>query len=119
MKAHDIAFEETGQADSAVHIAVEGNYAGHLLIGDEIKPNAKQALDGLREQGIKRLVMLTGDNALAGESVAGEVGITEYYSQLLPHQKVEAVERIAREGGGKLIFAGDGINDAPFLPVRI
>ncbi|MGI6213521.1 MAG: heavy metal translocating P-type ATPase [Christensenellales bacterium] len=115
MKAHDIAFEETGQADSAVHIAVEGNYAGHLLIGDEIKPNAKQALDGLREQGIKRLVMLTGDNALAGESVAGEVGITEYYSQLLPHQKVEAVERIAREGGGKLIFAGDGINDAPVL----
>lgn len=111
--------EHTGVSalGTVVHIAVDGKYAGHIIISDEIKPDSKQAIARLRAAGVKKTVMLTGDAKAVGESVARELGLDEVYSELLPGQKVEMVEQLihARSGAGKLAFVGDGINDAPVL----
>ncbi|MDR1287930.1 MAG: cadmium-translocating P-type ATPase [Treponema sp.] len=99
-----------------VHIAVDGKYAGYIAVSDEPKPGSKAAVADLRAAGIKRIVMLTGDNRIEGEKTGRELGLDEVYSELLPHQKVEWLERLeAEEHGKRLIFAGDGINDAPAL----
>lgn len=102
---------------TTVHVAVEGVYAGHIVISDEVKPDAKEAVAALKAQGVKETVMLTGDAKAVGESVARDLGLDRVYTQLLPGDKVEKVEELLREKSpkGKLVFVGDGINDAPVL----
>ena len=102
---------------TTVHVAVEGKYAGHIVISDEVKPDAKEAIAALKAQGVKKTVMLTGDAKAVGESVAKDLGLDEAYTQLLPGDKVDRVEALLSEKSpkGKLAFVGDGINDAPVL----
>lgn len=102
---------------TTVHIAVEGEYAGHLVISDEIKPDSKQAISSLKNMGIRKTVMLTGDAKEVGEATAKELGLDEVHTKLLPADKVEIVEKLLKEKSGKssLAFVGDGINDAPVL----
>ena len=98
---------------TVVHVAIDGEYAGHIVISDRIKEDAADAVAALREQGIKRTVMLTGDSAKVAEAVAGKIGLDEFHAELLPAGKVEKVESLL--GEGRLAFVGDGINDAPVL----
>ncbi|MFQ6891443.1 MAG: heavy metal translocating P-type ATPase [Acutalibacter sp.] len=102
---------------TTVHVAVEGKYIGHIVISDEVKPDAKEAIAVLKAQGVKKTVMLTGDAKAVGESVAKDLGLDEAYTQLLPGDKVDRVEALLSEKSpkGKLAFVGDGINDAPVL----
>ena len=102
---------------TTVHVAVEGVYAGHIVISDQVKPDAKEAIAALKAQGVKKTVMLTGDARAVGESVAKELGLDRAYTQLLPGDKVEKVEALlaGKSPKGKLAFVGDGINDAPVL----
>lgn len=96
-----------------VHVAIDGEYAGHIVISDRIKEDAAAAVAALKKQGIKRTVMLTGDSAKVAEAVAGKIGLDEFHAELLPAGKVEKVESLL--GEGCLAFVGDGINDAPVL----
>ena len=100
-----------------VHVAIDGTYAGHIVISDVIKPTAKEAIDALHRAGVRKTVMLTGDAASVASAVAQELGIDEVHAELLPADKVEAVERLLQEKEEKsvLAFVGDGINDAPVL----
>ena len=99
-----------------VHVAVDGEYAGHIVISDEIKPDSKEAIAELRRTGVRKTVMLTGDRKEAGEAVAKELLLDEVYTELLPAGKVERVEALlAEKRSGTLVFVGDGINDAPVL----
>lgn len=109
--------EECHNAGTVVHIAVNGSYAGHILISDRIKPHAKQAVSALRSAGVKKTVMLTGDMKQVADRVASELGIDEVYSELLPAGKVSQVEALLAQKAEKekLAFVGDGINDAPVL----
>lgn len=102
---------------TTVHVAIDGEYAGHLVISDEVKPDAYTAIEALRAQNVKKTVMLTGDARTVGEKTAEELGIDQVFAQLLPTDKVEHVEALMREKSknGKLVFVGDGINDAPVL----
>ena len=105
-------------AGTVIHVALDGDYAGHILISDLEKEDIVDALKALREVGVTRTVMLTGDAESAAKQVAERVGIDEYHSELLPGDKVEKVEALLeelRDGKGKLAFVGDGINDAPVL----
>ncbi len=117
MNSLNIPFEECHEAGTVVHIAVDGAYAGHILIADVLKPNAKEAVRELKEAGVTRTVMLTGDGKRVAEAVAGELGIDEVFSELLPADKVSKVEELLEQetGKAKLAFVGDGINDAPVL----
>ncbi len=117
MNSLNIPFEECHEAGTVVHVAVDGAYAGHILISDVIKPNAAEAIRELHGAGVKKTVMLTGDGKRVAEAVAGELGIDEVYSELLPADKVSKVEELLGQetGKGKLAFVGDGINDAPVL----
>lgn len=105
------------QVGTIIHMAVEGAYAGHILISDVVKPHAKDAIDSLKAVGIKKTVMLTGDARKVAEQVADSLGIDEVYSELLPDEKVAKVEELIEKKGEKekLVFVGDGINDAPVL----
>ena len=102
---------------TTVHLSVDGVYAGHIVISDELKSDAAQAVAALKEQQVRKTVMLTGDAKAVGEEVAKELGLDEVHSQLLPADKVERVEKLLEEKSpkGKLVFVGDGINDAPVL----
>ncbi|WP_369298950.1 heavy metal translocating P-type ATPase [uncultured Neglectibacter sp.] len=102
---------------TVVHVAVEKRYLGHIIISDETKPDAKETISGLKAQGVKKTVMLTGDAKEVGEAVAAELGLDEVYTELLPADKVEQVEKLLQKTSprGKLLFVGDGINDAPVL----
>lgn len=102
---------------TTVHVAVDGVYAGHIVISDEMKPDAAAAVAALKEAGVRRTVMLTGDAKAVGESVAKELGMDEVHTQLLPGDKVDRVEALLKQKSprGKLAFVGDGINDAPVL----
>jgi Cd2+/Zn2+-exporting ATPase len=117
MANEKINFEEPAENGTKVYLAVGGVYAGCIVISDEIKPDSRQAIAGLRQRGVGKTVMLTGDNAQTAHAVAGELQIDEVYAGLLPAQKIERVESLAREKNfkGKLAFVGDGINDAPVL----
>ncbi len=112
-----IPYRNCHRTGTIVHVAVDGEYAGHIVIADEIKPDAAQTIAALKAQGIRKTVMLTGDQPSVGESVAKTLGIDEVYAGLLPAEKVEHVERLLREksGRGTLAFVGDGVNDAPVL----
>ena len=103
------------RAGTIIHIAVDGEYEGHIVISDTVKPDAAQAVQALRELGVRRTVMLTGDSEAVGSKVADELGLDEAHCGLLPADKVEHVERLLKESKGALAFVGDGINDAPVL----
>ncbi len=100
-----------------VHVAVDGVYCGHIVIADRLKPNAVRAIEAIKRAGVEKTVMLTGDNRKTAEAVAAELGVDEVRSELMPADKVSAVEELlaARDRKGKLAFVGDGINDAPVL----
>jgi len=102
--------------NTVAHVAVDGRYAGHITIGDEVRPDARDAVQALRDQGVEHIAMLTGDNACAARSVAGQLGLDSYHADLLPEDKVDILETIARaQPKGKIAFVGDGINDAPVI----
>ena len=117
MEEIGLAYRPSGQVGTVVHVAAEGRYLGYILIADEVKPDAKEAIAALKAQGVKKTVLLTGDAKDVGEAVAQELGMDEAYTQLLPGDKVERVEALLQETSpkGKLAFVGDGINDAPVL----
>lgn len=105
------------QAGTIIHMAVDGRYAGHIVISDIEKPHAKEAIQALKKAGVEKTVMLTGDSRKVAEHVAADLGIDEVHAELLPSDKVSEVEEILKKntGKGKLAFVGDGINDAPVL----
>lgn len=117
MELKQIPFEPAHVVGTIVYVAVEHQYAGYLLITDEVKEDAKEAIAKLKQLGIKKTVMLTGDRKSVAEQVANDLGIDEVHSDLLPADKVEQMERLFAEKSkkGKLVFVGDGINDAPVL----
>jgi Cd2+/Zn2+-exporting ATPase len=112
-----LEYQDCHQVGTVVHVAVDGQYEGHILICDLLKPTAKDAIAALHKAGIKKTVMLTGDRKAVADQVAGELGIDEVHSELLPADKVSWVEKLLaeKEGKAKLAFVGDGINDAPVL----
>ncbi len=114
---YGIKFNPVNGAGTVVYVAEEGIFRGFILIADEIKPDAPAAIAALKKAGIRETVMLTGDNAAAAENVAQILGLDKFFANLLPAQKVEKVEALMKDksAGGKLVFAGDGINDAPVL----
>ena len=117
MKQLGIEYRQCHSAGTIVHMAIDGKYAGHIVIADLEKPTSKAAIAELKRAGVQKTVMLTGDGEGAARAVAESLGIDEYRSELLPADKVSEVERLLKETekGGKLAFVGDGINDAPVL----
>ena len=117
MKSLNLAYTENTGVGTVVHVAVDGNYAGYILISDVIKDGAKEAIASLKNSGVKKCIMLTGDSKTVAEHVAGELKLDEVHSELLPVDKVSCVEKLLQEKGAKekLAFVGDGINDAPVL----
>ncbi|MCM1496861.1 MAG: cadmium-translocating P-type ATPase [Clostridium sp.] len=117
MKRLGIEYQDCHHVGTVVHMAIDGAYAGHILISDQLKTHAKEAICALKDAGVTKTVMLTGDAGKVADHVAKELGISEVYSELLPADKVEKVEKLLSEktGKDKLVFVGDGINDAPVL----
>ena len=117
MKKEAISFTEEDVIGTMVHLAVNGLYAGYIVIADEVKQDSQKAIEGLKALGIKKTVMLTGDAKKVGEAVGHKLGLDEVRSELLPHEKVEQVEWLdsQKQKDEKLIFVGDGINDTPVL----
>ena len=117
MKSLNISFPEPSEIGTVVHVAIHGGYAGYLIISDVVKKEAAEAVAGLRAAGVRRTVILTGDNALVARYVAEELGVDQVESELLPGDKVDWVEKLLAEKnpGENLAFVGDGINDAPVL----
>ena len=117
MEQLGIDFIDCHSVGTIIHMAVDGKYAGHIVISDVVKPNSKKAIEALHRAGVTKTVMLTGDAKKVADSVAKELGVDEVYSDLLPADKVEKVEALLsrQSGKAKLAFVGDGINDAPVL----
>ena len=117
MKRLGVAYKDCRHTGTIIHMAVDGAYAGHIVISDIVKPQAKAAIDGLKAAGVEKTVMLTGDAKNVARQVAADLGIDEAFSELLPADKVDKVEQLLsqKSGKGKLVFVGDGINDAPVL----
>ena len=117
MNKKGIEYTKCTHVGSVVYVAIDGKYAGHIVIADKIKEDAKRTIEELRKNNIKQTVMLTGDRKNIGEAVAKEIGIDKVYTELLPDGKVEKVEELLKMKSekGKLAFVGDGINDAPVL----
>lgn len=117
MEEVGVSWHPCHKVGTTVHVAVEGQYLGHIVISDEVKPDAAQAISDLKSQGVRKTVMLTGDAKPVGESVAEELNLDEVHTQLLPADKVDRVEALLKQktGKGRLAFVGDGINDAPVL----
>lgn len=117
MAKENIDFKGVEAAGTVVYIAIDRKFAGSILIADEIKEDAKEAISGLKQLGVRKTVMLTGDSKSIADKVSGQLGLDAYYAELLPNQKVEEIEKLDSEKTkkGKLLFVGDGINDAPVL----
>ena len=117
MNEKQINFTKCNDIGTVLYVAINGKYVGYILISDKIKPDSKKAIQNLKKNHIKQTVMLTGDRKDVGENVAKELGLDKVYTELLPAGKVEKVESLLREKSskGKLVFVGDGINDAPVL----
>ena len=115
MSAHGISCPDCELTGTILHVAIDGAYAGHIVIADTVKDDAAQAIADLHAAGVERCIMLTGDREEVARSVASSLGLDEYHAQLLPGDKVEQVERILDSARGNLAFVGDGINDAPVL----
>ncbi len=117
MALRGIPFIGCHSVGTIIHIAIDGQYAGHIVISDVVKPHAKEAIERLKHAGVEKTVMLTGDSRRVADEVAGALGVDEVHSELLPADKVAQVEKLLADKGGKdkLAFVGDGINDAPVL----
>lgn len=117
MIKNNIFYDKVNTIGTIVHIAINSEYKGNIIISDEIKENVKEAIVELKNAGIKKTVMLTGDSKEVAEKVANDIGIDEVYSELLPSDKVNKLEKVLNKkvGNGKVLFVGDGINDAPVL----
>ena len=117
MEQFDIAYNIPQRIGTEVHVAIDGRYAGYILIADVVKPNARNAVSALKAAGVKQVVMLTGDARAVADAVAEEIGVDMVKSELLPTDKVREVESLLADRGKKekLAFVGDGINDAPVL----
>lgn len=115
MSAHGISCPDCELTGTILHVAIDGSYAGHIVIADTVKDDAAQAIADLHAAGVERCIMLTGDREEVARSVASDLGLDEHHAQLLPGDKVEQVERILDSARGNLAFVGDGINDAPVL----
>ena len=115
MAAHDVSWNDCEITGTILHVAIDGAYAGHIVIADVVKDDAEQAISDLHAAGVERCIMLTGDRDEVAHAVAKQLGLDEYRAQLLPGDKVEQVERILETARGNLAFVGDGINDAPVL----
>lgn len=116
LDSENVKYEKIDEVGTTVYVAVDGKYAGCIVISDEVKEDSKRAIAEMRKVGITNVVMLTGDNEAAAAKIAEEVGLDKHYSGLLPNQKVEILEEIAKENStGNTAFIGDGINDAPVL----
>ena len=117
MALRGIPFIGCHSVGTIIHIAIDGQYAGHIVISDVVKPHAKEAIERLKHAGVEKTVMLTGDSRRVADQVAGALGVDEVHSELLPADKVAQVEKLLANKGGKdkLAFVGDGINDAPVL----
>lgn len=113
----NISYEDIESTGTIVHIAVNRKYTGYIVISDEIKKDSEKTIQALKSIGVKKTIMLTGDNKSVGDKVAKQLGVDKVYSELLPHQKVEKLEELdqKKSHSGKLVFVGDGINDAPVL----
>ena len=115
MEKLGIAWHDCHSVGTIIHLALDGHYAGHIVISDVEKPHARDAIAALKRIGVEKTVMLTGDRAKVADHVAQSLGVDEVHSELLPADKVAQVERLLGQSGGKLAFVGDGINDAPVL----
>ena len=117
MDKEGIVYDEVESIGTVVHVAIDKKYAGFIVISDELKEDSENALKSLKNIGVKKLVMLTGDNKIVAEKIGKQLRLDEVYSELLPDQKVEKLELLHKQksSSGKLIFVGDGINDAPVL----
>lgn len=117
MESLGLEYCHCGTAGTIVHVAVDGHYAGHIVLGDVLKPHAEEVVDALKACGVQRTVMLTGDSRDVAKQMAGVLGIDEVYAELLPADKVAKVEEMlsAKSEGDRIAFVGDGINDAPVL----
>ena len=115
MEKLGIAWHDCHSVGTIIHLALDGQYAGHIVISDVEKPHARDAIAALKRIGVEKTVMLTGDRAKVADHVAQSLGVDEVHSELLPADKVAQVERLLGQSGGKLAFVGDGINDAPGL----
>lgn len=117
MDSEMIEWSKEAVPGTVVYLAIDGKFAGYLVISDEVKPDSKEAISRLKAAGVRKTVMLTGDNRATGEKVGKELGLDAVYTELLPQQKVEKMEGLVKEvaAGKKLVFVGDGINDAPVL----
>lgn len=117
MKQLQVTYIDCHHVGTIIHMAIDGSYAGHIVISDIVKENAKEAISALKASGVEKTVMLTGDAKNVADQVAATLGIHEVYSELLPAGKVSKVEELLSKKPAKarLAFVGDGINDAPFL----
>ncbi|MCX7615298.1 MAG: heavy metal translocating P-type ATPase [Clostridiales bacterium] len=117
MESESIKWQEAKEIGSVIYVAIDGVFAGYIVISDELKPDSKQAIKNLKTLGIRKTAMLTGDSKAVGEGIARELGLNTVFTELLPYQKVERLEVLDKEkrSDGKLVFVGDGINDAPVL----
>ena len=117
MADNNVTIIECPEEGTIVHVAVDGEYKGHIHIGDRIKPTAKEAISELKKAGVRKTIMLTGDDDKIAEKVANEIGIDEIHAELLPQDKVTEVEKLLKDKDEKdaLAFVGDGINDAPVI----
>ena len=117
MKKLGIGYQDCHSVGTIIHMAIDGKYAGHIVISDVVKPHSKEAVAALKRSGVAKTVMLTGDSKRVADQVAAELGIDEVHSELLPGDKVDEVEKLLAQKGSreKLAFVGDGINDAPVL----
>ena len=117
MRGHGTLYHDCELAGTILHVSIDGEYAGHIVIADVVKADAQAAISSLHAAGVKKTVMLTGDREEVAQAVAGKLGIDEFAAQLLPEDKVNEVERLlhAKREGANLAFVGDGINDAPVL----
>jgi Cd2+/Zn2+-exporting ATPase len=117
LEQNGVPCKEIETAGTVVYVAVDGVLAGHLVIADELKADSREAVKALKKAGVKRIVMLTGDNRVTAKKTAGELGLDEVYAELLPQGKVEKLEELEKNKRprGKIVFVGDGINDAPVL----
>jgi Cd2+/Zn2+-exporting ATPase len=112
-----VAFEKPDALGTVVYLAVDGVFAGYIIISDEVKPDSGRAIAALKALGVRKTVMLTGDSRAVGDEVGRKLGLDAVCAELLPQHKVEQLEKLlaAKSGKGKLLFVGDGINDAPVL----
>ena len=117
MEQLGIPYHDCHSVGTIIHMAVDGQYAGHIVISDVVKPHAKEAVEALHKAGVEKTVMLTGDAKKVADAVAAELGVDEVHSELLPGDKVDKVESLLAQQSGKakLAFVGDGVNDAPVL----